>query len=153
MSQAEIRIDLSEERLRRSGTGLALGDIWLSVDGSAFPSARWSDFIVVVLGWWCQALLELLRGDPEPRRVHFMDGPFHVELGPLVHGSLHLVLVERDLQKQEVDVEPNPLVSSVLSAAAQVLHECRRRDWWSSDEDALARAKEELRRAAIRVLE
>jgi hypothetical protein len=152
MAQAEIRIDVADDRLSRSRSGNVLGGIWLSVDGSAFPTALWSDFIVVVLGWWCQALLELLSGDQGPIEVNFMDGPYRVDLGPLDRGSLHVVLVERDRKGREADVEVGPLVLSVLSAAARTLQECKAHNWWSRDEETLAQAREDLRRAILRPL-
>jgi hypothetical protein len=152
MLQAEIKIDLADGRLTRSPAGLVLGDVWLAVDGSAFPTAQWWDFIVVVLGWWCQALLGLLGGEQGPIEVNFMDGPYRVELGPLANGSLHVVVIERDQKGHVADVEAGPLVLSVLSAAARILHECKRRNWWSRDEEALAQAREALRRAVLRPL-
>ena len=39
--------------------GNITGEIWLEVAGFGFPDRRWSDFPVVILGWWLDALFEL----------------------------------------------------------------------------------------------
>ncbi len=42
-----------------------------------FPSAGWSDFVVVISSWWLVALEELVQGTVESDLL-FMDGPYRI---------------------------------------------------------------------------
>ena len=55
------------------------GTLFVELGGNAFPDAGWSDFPVVVLGWWVRAALALQRTGA-PTSFMFMDGPFELEL-------------------------------------------------------------------------
>ncbi len=60
----------------RRGSGL-LGRLWVDIVGNAYPEENWIDFVVVVLGWWCQACCALLSATGEGKADFlFMDGPY-----------------------------------------------------------------------------
>lgn len=144
---SEATIHLAEDGFGQSAAGVVYGKLTLNVDGLHFPDPRWSDFVVVVLRWWCAALVRLLRTESGPIEVRFMEGPYLAELGPLQGRSLRLVLIEAGLKRCvlcQSDVEVGPLVKSVLSAAERTLAECRKRDWWSKDADELAEMRQQL---------
>jgi len=42
-----------------------------------FPERDWSDFPVVIFGWWAESLMAFIRGSNEVE-FSFMDGPFKV---------------------------------------------------------------------------
>jgi hypothetical protein len=153
MTQATI--EARGRRFGQAGSGLVWAEITLQVDGEYFPDPEWTDFIVVVLGWWCGALVEILRGAQGPIDVHFMEGPYLAELRQLSGQSLRLTLVEDAVTRRVVredDVDLAPLVQSVLSAADQILTECEQREWWSADETNLAAVRDNLRdEARVRV--
>jgi hypothetical protein len=121
----------------------------LQVDDFHFPDPKWSDFVVVLLAWWCAALARIFRGESAPIEVRFMEGPYLAELGPLDGGVLQLTLVEAGLKRYVLgrsDVELGPLVESVISAAERTLSECRKRNWWSRDANELAESMRQLQR-------
>lgn len=74
-----ITINLQTFNQSREG-GNVTGVIFLELHEKAFPAAGWSDFPVIILRWWVDALLELEV--PERREVQwlFMDGPYGVAL-------------------------------------------------------------------------
>jgi hypothetical protein len=61
-----------------TSTGAAA--VWVVLDGVAFPEAGWTDFPMVILPWWTDAAIKLLRGAAGPVEMRFMDGPYWVEL-------------------------------------------------------------------------
>jgi hypothetical protein len=153
MTQATI--NLADGKLGRSAAGLVYGEVFLQIDELSFPHPRWSDFVVVVLTWWCRTLLRLLGGERGPIEVRFMEGPYLAELGPLEGSCLSLMLVEAGLRRRicrQADVEIGPLIESVLSAADRTLIECKNRNWWAHDEDELTEARNELRQKVSRSL-
>ncbi len=88
-SAREVRVASSSVRhivrvgpLERSASGTILGVIYLDLDTRAFPDAQWSDFPVVILAWWIDAVGPLLSGPTRSTELRFMDGPFWVEVAP-----------------------------------------------------------------------
>lgn len=141
MTQATIV--LAKDGLDRSAAGLVCGGLYVQAGEFQFPDLRWTDFVVVVLGWWCRALSRVLTGDRTPVEVRFMEGPYLVEIGPKSAQSIHLKLIEAGLSRRvhlEADAPMHILADSVLAAAARALAECEARGWWSDDEDELADA-------------
>jgi hypothetical protein len=126
------------------------------MDELSFPDPRWNDSVVVILIWWCDALLTLMKGETGPIAVRFMEGPYLVELGPLSGSNLHLNLVTAGLEPRssaEADVEIAPLVQSVLSSSERTLVECKRQNWWSEDADDLESLSAKVRREFYRAMD
>jgi hypothetical protein len=146
MHQAVVRI--GDREFGRADSGLVYCEISVVVDGICFPDPRWTDFAVVVLAWWCEALLRLLRGQSGRIEVEFMEGPYLVELQHAGPGSVLVSLVEAGLERRvekRVEAETFSLAQSVVAASDRVLLECRTRKWWSADADKLQGTFTELR--------
>jgi hypothetical protein len=145
MTEARIMVDPGT--LRR-GRGPATGVVWLAIGHVAFPTAGWNDFVVVILGWWAKAVLQLLRGTSKREEVNFMDGPYLVEVSVVSPNEWEMRLFEtgRAKHKRGGDtVDPSVLAESIVSAAESVLAACRERNYWSADADALADLEVSLR--------
>jgi hypothetical protein len=152
MKQATIHI--GTDRLGKSAAGLVHGGLHIQLDEQRFPDLAWTDFVVVVLAWWCRALERILEGEGNPVEVRFMEGPYLATIGPLNGNSLRLGLVEAGLRPRvlrEADVLTDPLVNSVVDAAALAVAECRKRDWWSKDADELVDSLAALKRTSLRM--
>jgi len=52
-----IALDLATFR-QSSQSGNVTGVIYVELESSAFPAREWSDFPVIILGWWTEALLQ-----------------------------------------------------------------------------------------------
>ena len=143
----EATISVSNDGFGRSAAGLVYSGLYVQVGEQTFPNARWTDFVVIVLAWWCRALARLLAGETGPIEVRFMEGPYLVEIGPTSDGAVHLRLLEAGLKgrvQYQADVSSDPLIDSVLSASERTLAQCEERGWWSSDADELTDAMKAL---------
>ena len=114
------------------------GEIWLQLGSFAFPSESWSDFPVIILSWWLDALVSLRStGYAE---FLFMDGPLLFE-GVEADGNCFLRCMERTPDGteciRETVVDLNELCSQVINAARMVVQECRQRGWVTADTAAL----------------
>jgi len=116
----------------------------LEVDGFSFPHPEWTDFVVVVLGWWCDAALRLHHGEREPIEVRFTEGPFLAELRSTPAQHWQITLIEDGLTRRRVhhsaDVDARPLMKSLLVASEEILRACQTRGWRSGDVDNLLSA-------------
>jgi hypothetical protein len=139
-----VDIIVEPRSLRITKSGAVLGAIWLrSKDdpGLVFPEAGWSDFPVVILGWWLREIETLLRSAAVEATCSFMDGPFEFSL----KSSGELQLRERRTSGA-VAVGPETLRMSADEfwkalhvAASEVLAECDAREWSSGDIESLRR--------------
>lgn len=143
----DARVELGNNDLTLNDSGLALGEIWLRVDGVAFPADGWADFVVVVLGWWADAAAELIAGNAGPIEVNFMEGPYRARLR-LSEGGWNLDLVERGrrvLVLRSALVDGQLLSKSIIEASESVLEACLKNGWLSTDTARLEAAVRRLR--------
>ncbi len=125
----------------------AIGNIWLDVEGYKFPAEDWNDFVVVVLGWWANAMLRLLRNDSANETVNFMDGPYAVEVSITSAGMLRFRALEgigRHIEKATGEAPPIAFVESLISQSREVISACRHQGWWSRDADYLVSSLESV---------
>jgi hypothetical protein len=132
-----MRVDLDLSSVYQSGSGSILGAIRLDLEGTAFPSEGWTDFVVVILGWWIEALRGLL--DPRGRRatLTFMDGAYEVVIHTDRSGRATYVAMAGYGDDGKVLAE-GPLdlrdAATGLARAARALHTaCVERGWESND--------------------
>ncbi len=110
------------------------GVVFFRLGDLDFPESGWTDFPVVILGWWCQSLSRALAGGASCVVLEFMDGPFEVRVsGPIA------TVVRCDLvgpgRGQSYDINFQQLVRTVLMAGSAVLKMVASS---GRDEDALA---------------
>ena len=141
MTSAYLAAEATSLSTRKNGS--ATGRVWLELNGREFPMRGWDDFIVVILGWWAAALLSVLRNDSGLERVHFMDGPYAVDVSRTSVSALCLRALEGPGRTKEVAIGEAHAASFVLGLITQsreVLNECKRQGWWSSDAETLESA-------------
>ena len=119
-----ITLDLQTFHQSREG-GNITGVIYVELESGAYPEARWSDFPVIILGWWAEALLQLAV--PTRREVlwRFMDGPH----------SLTLTKVPSDVSSSAVALAQ--VFGSLLDAAEHVVSYCEQHKMFSKDLEML----------------
>lgn len=150
MTQARIVVDTGT--LRPGGVGPATGTVWLALGNAAFPITDWNDFIVVILEAWVSALLRLLAGVSSHEIVHFMDGPYAVEVVSISASAFRLRAIEGGRHERIcIDTNALPLIESLLAGSEEVLNVARDRDCWSAEAEKLNVALPALRREAIRL--
>lgn len=140
MTPAPFCVEIGEDSLRRSRRGAITGSVFIRVGALCFPEEGWSDFAVVILGWWVEALRGL-----EPRHgavvdLQFMDGPYWVRVAVVGPGVLRAECIENRRAEVVVhsdSVPANVLFDAVTDAAELLLGACDRRGWASRDVDTL----------------
>jgi hypothetical protein len=128
------------DSIAMSPRGTVTGNVWLIVDGKDFPAHQWNDFIVVILGWWAAALLRLLQNSRKYELIHFMDGPYVVEVSYPPGGLLHfraLVDGHRLAEKSRGQQSAETFLAELVSHSGKVLHWCRQHNGWSDDAERL----------------
>jgi hypothetical protein len=135
--------------LRRDGIGSVSGQIWLVLDGVAFPAEGWDDFILVFLRAWAAALLKLRNGDAARAEIHFMEGPYTIELRNESGGLIELRAGETDHPPTLTGNAPlSTLAGMVMATGTTALSACRQGGLWSDDAEALDKALTGLRSAS-----
>ncbi len=139
---------IDSRTLRTRPAGPATANIWLEINGLQYPMLEWNDFVVIVMGWWVLALLRLVRGASALEIVHFMDGPYSVEVDILQTGMMQFRVLKRDLAGgDELATGEAPaklFVPELISQSREVLCACKRQNWWSTDAEVLESSVEAL---------
>ena len=130
-------VNVSPETFKRGSTGLVVGSIWLELDATLFPSNRWIDFPVVILGWWLQAIQAMSGGGKKRGECLFMDGPYWFVIEEIDPKSWIIQCFERRIRANEVlhslMVDPAVVVQETRSAANSVIRTCHEKAWYSDD--------------------
>lgn len=112
-----IALDLQTFHQSRQSDNVT-GVIYLELESGAFPQRGWSDFPVIILGWWVDAWIQLQI--PTKREVlwRFMDGPYAATLIKVPEAGLRASQVHSSLleaaERVAVHCEQNRMVSSDL---------------------------------------
>lgn len=129
-----------------SGKGPATGDIWIALGGCGFPRRGWNDLVVVILAAWGGAMARLIGGSSSRERIHFMEGPYFVDVAWASEGHLRLKGTGPGEQSNaSIDVEVSRFVECLLSCSDAILEACRTGLCWSSDADELEKQLATLR--------
>jgi hypothetical protein len=135
----ELRAVVEPSAMERLRSGSIVGPIWWEADGEGFPEIGWDDFPVVILGWWLSALRSGRPGrSPTTVELVFMDGPWEASLS--LRGDECRAELRRSYPKV-IDwsgaISFDVLRDSVEAAGSEVIAECDRKGWTSSDIDLL----------------
>jgi hypothetical protein len=137
-------IEVDTLALSRSSRGSVTGPLFLRVQDACFPEESWSDFPVVVLGWWIAAVTRLISGASEVEEFDFMDGPHLLVVRRRSEGALHLACCTEQGTRRVVYEAVLPaaaLQKEVLDAARLVADSCEQRGWLGPDLTALQNAR------------
>ena len=141
MTAAPFRIEVDATSLRRSQGGLITGTVAIRVGGRHFPDHEWSDFVVVVLGWWCSEFAKLMNRRRGEGVFAFMDGPYEVRVSLAEAGIVGVEFFRDDRPVGGRMLATLEAVQrAMMSASRQVLDACRAREWDEADVRTLDRA-------------
>ena len=121
---------VSTTSLHRSQLGSITGLIAVRAGDIAFPDDNWSDFPVVILGWWMDHCRRIRSGGTA--RCSFMDGPYKFE----IHVTPGARLAEIELpvpDSSTVHIEFDEVMAEIYRAARTVLAGCDANGWKGSD--------------------
>jgi hypothetical protein len=105
-----------------------------------FPDREWTDFTVIILGWWLIQLRNLTDGSQLDVALRFMDGPYEIILTRLDASfwiALPLSRVRGAVEHGRFLVRGSQVISSICDAARTILTKCRSSGIWDKDCQAL----------------
>lgn len=73
-------IKLREDTFFINSSGSVIGDICFAVDDWYFPDKNWDDFVVILLSWLAQQIMNLYLDKNQVVEMSFMEGCFKVSL-------------------------------------------------------------------------
>lgn len=122
------------------------GVVFIRCGDIIFPEGSWSDFPVVILGWWHRGAVSLVEGSRQEKFL-FMDGPYWFEVlaeDPIAWG----IRFGRDKRTLgEYNVVGRQFVGEILSAGNVIIRACMERKWSSADIRGLSTGRSLLQRA------
>ncbi|MCB1602726.1 MAG: hypothetical protein KDI66_22110, partial [Xanthomonadales bacterium] len=89
MSDA-VAVRVNERTLEQLKNGNIVGECSLSGNGWVYPSDGWSDFPVIILGWWFTAFQRAGSRVGASALCRFMDGPYGFRITSVHEGRLLL---------------------------------------------------------------
>lgn len=132
----QIIPSFTEADYRRRPQATASFDFRVELDGSAFPTADWRDFGIVILGWWAEALVALDAGDCTAATLRFMDGPYELSAGRATRDEWFLeAYVGGDDQTltHRVTAPRTEIFAEVARASDLVLKAAKQFGHWTKD--------------------
>lgn len=115
--------------------GSITGPVFLRFEGGAYPEEGWSDFPVVILGWWLEGITAFLNDGSQSFTGRFMDGPYEFTLRRLTSQTAEISWRSGGASPKTIDT--SLLLQSLAAAASMVAHACRSNGWRSPDVDRL----------------
>jgi hypothetical protein len=122
----------------------------LQLADAKFPSNEWTDFVAVVLSFWCDGLAKVFAEPDQAADVRFMEGPFLVRLGPITSSKILVSLIDNGSSSAVLDSTEallEPLMLNALTVTRTIIDECRSRRFSSTDIEQLAASRDQLARA------
>jgi hypothetical protein len=135
-----IHVVVDPSSLKRSQGGNISGCIFLCGPSGAFPDDRWSDFPVVILGWWIDGLSQVVNGQLSFFRGLFMEAPVAFVVHRGVGHSARIAWGNRNEEASIGIVQVPALLQSAIAAGRLVAAACRDRSWTTADLAHLERA-------------
>jgi hypothetical protein len=137
----DVLVDTDSLHQSSSRSRSITAGIWWRTNETPFPEERWSDFAVVVLGWWIEAALGLLDyGGTAVFR--FMDGPFAVRASAPSRSDTWILGFERndkpwDGSPGQVIAGREGIIRGLHSAGVRILEACEKKKMESPDVTSL----------------
>lgn len=135
--EMKFSILFDQKHLHRSSYGSITAPLYIEITDYQFPEKGWSDFVVVVLGWWVESMLKIVSGSTRIAEFRFMDGPQLIRLTMEDSNNAKLEFINRKLADEKIEkvasVYINEIVSELLSVSKQVINSCEQLGWESDD--------------------
>jgi len=143
-----LKIVLHEDTFRQHPNGTITGIILWRINGEAYPDEAWNDFVIVVLGWWADAIIRLLTGTSTEETLDLMDGPYSL----ICEGSGESIscrFVDRRKNHNVIAVWSGntvDLAKQIVTAGKTALRKCHQNSWTNSDIKSLEKEINRLRK-------
>src|SRR5699024_2465646 len=108
-------------------------------ENEVFPEKGWNDFVVVILTWWHDALINLIQSEQNgtEQAFEFMDGPLSVKAIKMSENVLELQFIKERRETEEIFFTVNTRITefkkALLKSVDELLAELRRKNWQTDD--------------------
>src|SRR5699024_6489063 len=104
MKSKEIDINIVNETLTITNENMITGEIYFVTENEVFPEKGWNDFVVVILTWWHDALINLIQSEQNgtEQAFEFMDGPLSVKAIKMSENVLELQFIKERRETEEI---------------------------------------------------
>ena len=115
------------------------GEIYFVTENEVFPEKGWNDFVVVILTWWHDALINLIQSEQNgtEQAFEFMDGPLSVKAIKMSENVLELQFIKERRETEEIFFTVNTRITefkkALLKSVDELLAELRRKNWQTDD--------------------
>lgn len=134
-----IDIVVNANTLEMSKTsGNIVGEIYFNIDGKVFPDRNWSDFVVIILTWWIEAVSKVnTKNELDSFKLTFMDGPIFIK-GYVHNGcDTELEFTREGMSKNKIIFttvcDINKLKISIIKAAKHTIEQVDKNGWDNDD--------------------
>lgn len=114
------------------------GEIFFSIDDVYFPEDRWNDYIITLLDWWLESASKVkVAKIGESIELHFMDGPFLIQIMKQNADFVKLLFIKRNFDKKEIIHSYNCAINDfndlLYSTSKKVLDFISQKGWISEE--------------------
>jgi hypothetical protein len=129
----EVLVDENDFEMYESSKNI-IGQIFFKVEDQYFPQNHWTDFIVVVLSWWLEAL-DVLQDSKinSSNKLMFMDGPYFIKAIKIEKDIVELEFIERDGLLFRSKCSLVDLRNSIRKASLTVIEKMEEKKWSFTD--------------------
>jgi len=139
MDPVQFLIRCDRATLLRSAKGSITANVHVELGTLVFPDRGWSDFVIVILGWWLEASNRLVEG-ARTIELRYMDGPFAIRATASSPTSCILECLEKAREPKvlgSATVDPVQMIEETERVATDIVEACIARGWQSRDLDTL----------------
>ena len=113
----KIHINLDEPYLSESKSDIFFAIYW-EHDNTFYPEENWTDFGVVIPGFWTNTIMELVEQDFKESVFNFMDGPYRIRAQYNHRSKLVRLYPERTNTFWEVSIDI--IIKELISAIKKI---------------------------------
>ena len=121
-----VTVHVSASTLENLTSGNIVGEISLAGNGWVYPSKGWSDFPVIILGWWFVAIQRVGSRVGASALCKFMDGPYGFRVTSIDQKRWLIECLAENgkgvAQSHELDAEA--FLDQLQQAAREVVRAC-----------------------------
>ncbi len=146
-----ITVEVDQATLRISSSKAVTGLICLKAGETSFPENKWNDFVIVLLTWWFESLLDVQASRSPAFELSFMDGPFLARGCLIDKQAISMEFVEGRARGERLvftaEGTLDTLQNSMIGAAEETIRAVELHGWQARD---LGKVKELLSEARTR---
>jgi len=112
--------------VNKEGSESVIGIIYFDADGYSFPDPSWDDFVVVLLSWLINRIIELIFDKNKEVEMDFMDGPFKVSIKLDDKNQCTMNFIEGEKLDDEEEIIHKTIKVPFDSVKNEVINSCKK---------------------------